>query len=344
MRGYNPHGPNELELSLAGARPYSNQGIWFLRADCRRDRLGGSSAMKKESIIQTASFSINVLLISSVLLSLFGLAWEYSTRRYLSGFSNAVLPYASSPEKKVAAILAWMEQGPARETEYYSDDSQNRDPIDTLNYKELLSVCGTGTNAFVNLASAGGINARRLLLLDAQGLNANHVVAEVYLDGRWVVVDPSFHAILKDSAAHLLTKEDLARPGVLQDATRNLAGYDSSYNYEHTAYIHLSRVPLFGSFLQSKLNSVLPSWQQSINWTVLVERQSNATLLAGILLVCFAICLRRMICWYARKSSITLMGPWEQLSHAGVALFSGTPASESEKSFSNARISSLFLK
>src|SRR5271169_4733757 len=309
MCGQNSHGPNVLEPGLVGARPYIIQGIWFLRVVHRQDRVGGSPAMKKESIIQTVGFSINVLLICSVLLSLLGLVWEYSTRRYLSGFANAVLPYSSSPEKKVAAILAWMEQGPARETEYYSDDSQDRDPIDTLNYKELLSVCGTGTNAFVNLASAGGIEARRLLLLDAQGLNTNHVVAEVYLDGRWVVIDPSFHAILKDSAGHLLTKEELARPAVLQDATRNLAGYDSSYNYEHTAYIHLSRLPLFGSFLQSKLISALPSWQESINWTVLVERQSNATVLAGIMLLCLAICLRRMICWYARKSSIILMGP-----------------------------------
>jgi hypothetical protein len=325
-----------LELAPVGARPISIEGVGFFRVDRRQDQVGGSSAMKKESIVQAVSFSVNVLLISSVLLSLLGLVWEYSTRRYLSGFSNAVLPYASSPENKVAAILAWMGKGPARETEYYSDDSQDRDPIDTLNYKELLSVCGTGTNAFVNLASAGGIEARRLLLLDAQGLNANHVVAEVYLDGRWVVVDPSFHAILKDSAGRLLTKEELARPTVLQDATQNLAGYDSSYNYAHTAYIHLSRLPLFGSFLQSKLNSILPSWQESINWTLLVERQSSATLLAGIVLLCFAICLRRMICWYARKFSIIPMGPWEQLSHVGVALFSATPPGESGKSLRTA--------
>src|SRR6266852_3610005 len=103
----------------------------------------GSTGMKKETIFQGVSFSINILLISSVLLTLFGLCWEYSTRWYLSGFSNAVLPYSSSPEKKVAAILTWMEQGPARETEYYSDDGENRDPVDTLNYKELLDVCGT---------------------------------------------------------------------------------------------------------------------------------------------------------------------------------------------------------
>ena len=123
--------------------------------------------MKNESIFRAVSLFVNVLLISSVLLTLFGLGWEYSTRWYLSGFSNAVLPYSSSPEKKVAAILAWMERGPARETEYYSDDAEDRDPVDTLNYKELLNVCGTATNAFVNLASAGGIEARRLLLLDA---------------------------------------------------------------------------------------------------------------------------------------------------------------------------------
>ncbi len=282
--------------------------------------------MKKESILQAVSFSVNILLISSLLLTLLGLAWEYSTHLYLSGFANAVLPYSSTPENKVAAILAWMQQGPARETDYYSDDSESRDPVDTLNYKELLSVCGTGTNAFVNLASAGGIQARRLLLLDAQGLNTNHVVAEVYLDGRWAIVDPSFHAILKDSDGNFLTKEQLARPEVLLEATRDLPGYDLSYNYEHTAFIHFAGLPVVGPFLQAKWNSVLPSWQENFNWAVLLERQSNATLVAGIFLLCFAICLRRMICWYGRKFSISPMGPWEQLSHAGVALFTAMPA------------------
>src|SRR5271169_3520545 len=293
MCGQNSHGPNVLEPGLVGARPYIIQGIWFLRVVHRQDRVGGSPAMKKESIIQTVGFSINVLLICSVLLSLLGLVWEYSTRRYLSGFANAVLPYSSSPEKKVAAILAWMEQGPARETEYYSDDSQDRDPVDTLNYKELLSVCGTATNAFVNLASAGGIEARRLLLLDAQGLNTNHVVAEVYLDGRWVIVDPTFHTILKDSAGRLLTKQELAQPAVFQDATRNIPGYDPAYNFEHTAFLHFARLPLVGRFLQTNLNSVLPSWQERFNWALLVERQSNATLIAGFVLLCFAIFPRR---------------------------------------------------
>jgi transglutaminase superfamily protein len=318
--------------ALQGESPGLSRAIHW------QDRMNGSSAMKKESILNAVSFAINVLLISSVLLSLFGLAWEYSTRWYLSGFANAVLPFSSSPEKKVATILAWMEQGPARETDYYSDDSQSRDPVDTLNYKELLSVCGTATNAFVNLASAGGIEARRLLLLDAQGLNANHVVAEVYIDGRWVIVDPSFHAILRDSNGRLLTREELAHPDVFADATRSIPGYDQSYNYEHTAFVHFARVPLIGHLLQNKLDFVLPSWQEKINWALLVERQSNATLFAGIALLCFAISLRRAINWYGKKASMNLLGPWEQLSYAGVTLFSAAPEGESQKGLFDAQI------
>ena len=290
--------------------------------------------MKRESIFQAVNFSVNVFLISSLLLSLLGLGWEYSTRLYLSGFSNAVLPYSSTPEQKVTAILAWMEQGPARQAEYYSDEAENRDPVDTLNYKELLSVCGTATNAFVNLASAGGMQARRLLLLDAQSMNTNHVVAEVRIDGRWVVVDPTYHAILTNSKGHPLTRQELAQPSVFQDATQKLAHYNPAYNYEQTAFIHFARLPLIGPFLQTKLNSVVPSWLESINWTVLLERQSYNTLVVGIALLCLAIFLRRLVFWYGYKLSISATSPWEQLRHGGVALFSTPPGGTSEKNFS----------
>jgi hypothetical protein len=287
--------------------------------------------MKKESTFQAVSFCVNILLISSILMAMFGFAWEYSTRWYLAGFSNAVLPYASSPEKKIAAILAWMDRGPARETEYYSDDNENRDPVDTLNYKELLTVCGTATNAFVNLASAGGLEARRLLLLDAAGMSTNHVVAEVLIDRRWIIVDPSFHAILTGKDGHLLTRQELANPAVLRDATRDLPGYDPQYNYEHTAFIHFARLPLVGGFLQTRLNSVLPLWQERINWTVLVERQSFNTLVVGIVLLFLAVCLRRIVCWYGRTISFYPVSPWEQLRSSGMALFSALPLNKRER-------------
>ena len=40
-----------------------------------------------------------------------------------------------------------------------------REPEESLNYASLLKVCGSATNAFVNLANAGGLPARRLLLM-----------------------------------------------------------------------------------------------------------------------------------------------------------------------------------
>ncbi|HEY2646042.1 MAG TPA: transglutaminase-like domain-containing protein [Candidatus Acidoferrales bacterium] len=295
--------------------------------------MSSNFSAKKGYFFQSAIFSVNMLLISSALLILFGIGWEYSTRLYLSGFSNAVLPYTSSPEKKVTAILEWMQQGPTRSDEFYSDDTQDRDPIDTLNYKELLTVCGTATNAFVNLASAGGIEARRLLLLDERGLNTNHVVAEVHIDGRWVIADPSFHALLRSSKdGHLLTRQELARPEVLSDATRDLPGYDPAYNYQHPAFIHIARLPIIGNALQSKTNSILPSWQESINWTVLLERPSYDTLVVGIILLCFGICLRQLVFWYGRKNSLVPMSPWELLRDAGVSLFSSPDSVKVKKS------------
>jgi hypothetical protein len=292
--------------------------------------------MKKESTIQAAAFVLNALIFTSILLTMFGFGWECSTRWYLSGFSNAVLPFTSSPEQKVSAILAWMEHGPARETEYYSDDAEDRDPVDTLNYKELLDVCGTGTNAFVNLASASGIEARRLLLLDEQGTNTNHVVAEVFMDGRWVIVDPSYHAILTDSNGRMLTRQELARPEVLREATRNLPDYNPAYNYEHTAFIHLARIPLVGRFLQRKLDSSLSLWQEGINWTVLVERQSYDTIVVGIALLCLSIFLRRIIFWYGNKLSLLPLSPWEQIRRGGIALFSSLPPTKAERIYPTA--------
>ena len=287
--------------------------------------------MKKSPIFHAANFAINVLLISSLLLTLFGAAWEYSTRQYLEGFSNAVIPYASSPEKKVTAIIAWMEHGPARQIEDPETDAEDRDPVDTLNYQELLRVCGTATNAFVNLASSGGIETRRLLLLDAQGLSTNHVVAEVRMEGRWVIVDPSFHALLRNRYGRLLTRQELAQPSVLRDATRNLSGYDPGYNYEHTTLVHLSRVPLIGRFLPGILNSIFPGWEETINWTELIERQSYTTLFIGIALLFLGLCLQWMIARYGRKLGMIPTGPWEQLRQGSAALFVVTSFRKSAK-------------
>ena len=93
-----------------------------------------------------------------------------------------------------------------------------------------------------------------------------------------------------------------------------------------------------GHFLQARLDTVLVSWQESINWAVLLERQSNATFVRGFCLLCFAVCLRRAIYRYGRNVSVAPIDPSEPLSHSGVALFSVKQAGKSPGSQSAARM------
>ncbi len=133
----------------------------------------------------------NIFLIASIILFVGYSAplWEYSLRRYLKGFSDAVVPQAATPEEKVEAILSWIRSGPPRPLAANPEKLDFRDPETTLNYRQLLSLCGTATNAFLNLSRSAGLDARRLLLLSPE-YTAKHVVAEVNIDGRWIIADP----------------------------------------------------------------------------------------------------------------------------------------------------------
>jgi hypothetical protein len=242
----------------------------------------------------------NLLILSFALLSLYGTIWEYSTHEYLRGFSDAIVPFAATPEQRVEAILNWMNNGPARNQFLPAEDSDSRDPVDNLNYATLLRTCGNATNAFVNLADASGLSVRRLLLLSPEG-KTSHVVAEVQIDRRWVVVDPSFRTIPKDRLGNWLTREQLAQPETFELATSGIPHYDPRYNYVHTAHIHLARLPLVGLPVERALDSLFPHWDESVRWTMLVERPSFALLVTGLALLLLSLVFRRGLDYYGRK-------------------------------------------
>jgi hypothetical protein len=56
----------------------------------------------------------NVLLIISVLLAIYSIGLEFSTRRYLKVFSDPIIPVVGSSEEKIEAMLNWVPHGPAR--------------------------------------------------------------------------------------------------------------------------------------------------------------------------------------------------------------------------------------
>jgi Transglutaminase-like superfamily len=276
--------------------------------------------MKKYPLLRASWFVVNLLLIVSLGAVLYSSAWEYSTRSYLKGFSDAIIPASDNPEQKIEAILHWMAHGPERRNEDNTGALAARNPEETLNVQQLLNVCGTATNAFVNLAQSSGLRARRLLLLDARGLS-KHVVVEVLIGGRWVVVDPSYRFQFRLPDGTMATLADLKVPANFRAATQSIPDYPESYTYERTVHVRLLRIPWLGRYLRKLFNFLWPSWEETINWTLLVERESFAMLTASLLLLCFALAARLVLGWYGTsRLGIARVRLRDQIRRAGQVL------------------------
>jgi hypothetical protein len=255
---------------------------------------------RRHPFFRAAWLTVNVLLVVSVILAGYSTGWEFSTRRYLEGFSDAIVPATSPGDEKVEAILNWMAHGPARRASDPNSAQAYRDPTDTLNYDALLRVCGTATNAFINLVDTGHMQARRLLLVDSRQMT-KHVVAEVLVDGRWIIADPSFRVVMRGADGRALTREELADPATFAVATRNIAGYDPRYTFDHVVHIRLARVHVFGLLLRRILDRLVPGWEDTPTMTLLLERESFAAMVASLLLLIFLILLRVSLRWYGEK-------------------------------------------
>jgi hypothetical protein len=249
-------------------------------------------------IFRAVWWSTNLLLAVAFASLLYSGAWEYSVRQYLKGFSDAVIPAASTPEQKIQAILNWMRSGPPRPVAVNPEELSKRDPETTLNYQQLLSVCGTATNAFLNLSRSAGLSARRLLLLTPDR-STKHVVAEVLIDERWIIVDPTYRIVMRDAQGHFLTRKDLQDPAVFAQATSAVPNYPSSYNYQSFAHVRVARLPLQGLGLRRVLDWINPGWDEALDWSLLLERESFFIFFASAVTTFFFLLLRISLGWYA---------------------------------------------
>jgi hypothetical protein len=264
---------------------------------------------------------VNVALVAALLALVYSAGWEYSVRRYLAGFDEAIVPANATPEQRLEAILTWMREGPRRSAEPTPSGLAARDPETTLNYQQLLSVCGTATNAFLNLARTSGLKVRRLLLLSPQR-TAKHVVAEVLLNGRWIVVDPTFRTVMRNAKGETLTRKELQNPQNFLEATARIPGYPAAYNYDKFAHVRIARLPLDGLHLRALLDRVLPLWDEKVDWSLLLERESSFALTAAMLAIFVLLLFRFLLAWYAdRRLKIERFHLWSNLARAGAALF-----------------------
>jgi hypothetical protein len=253
---------------------------------------------RRHRVFRGVWWSANFLLLVAVVGVIYSSGWEFSVRRYLDGFSDAIVPDSEPAERQVEAILAWMRKGPPRQVAADPSALPARDPQTTLNYQQLLSVCGTATNAFLNLAQSNGLSARRLLLLTADG-TTKHVVAEVLIDGRWVIVDPAYRLLMRDRHGRLLTRDDLRNPAIFAEATSVVPHYPQDYTYERFAHVRLARLPVLGFSLRWILDAALPNWEERFDWTLLLERESFFVLSVSATAFLFFLLLRVLLGWYA---------------------------------------------
>ena len=59
-------------------------------------------------------FANKILIFASLALFAYSLAWNFSTRRYLKGFADAIIPLDGSPEEKTEALAEWFHNEPQR--------------------------------------------------------------------------------------------------------------------------------------------------------------------------------------------------------------------------------------
>jgi len=264
---------------------------------------------------------VNVLLASALVCSICAGVREYSVRRYLKGFSDAVVPESAAPLQKAQAILAWMQSGPSRYVARDPSELSARDPENTLNYEQLLAVCGTATNAFLNLARSGGLSVRRLLLLTPDG-RAKHVVVEVFIEGRWIVVDPAYRVVFHNAAGQLLTKNELQNPAMFAEAIRFVPRYPREYSFERYAHVRLARLPLDWKRLRRILDALVPGWDEAVDWSLVLERESFMLLVVSGCLTLLLLLLRAALGWYAdSRLRISRFHLREHIVRAGVAFF-----------------------
>ncbi len=278
--------------------------------------------MGNHRIFRSFWWATNSFLVVAIIATLSTGLWELSVRDYLKGFSDAVIPATSTPRQKVDAILTWIRVGPPRQESPDTSALSPHDPTDTLNYRQLLAICGSATNAFLNLARSSGLEARRLLLLNPNR-TAKHVVAEVKLDGRWVIVDATYRTLMKDSKGNLLTRKDLQDPAIFEDAIRQIPGYIRAYNYEMYAHVRLSAIPFHGVRLRHVADFLLPGWDEYLDWSLLLERRSFAYFSIALFTLIFFLTLRAALAWYAdHRLRVTRLRLRTSLSRATATFFS----------------------
>lgn len=260
-------------------------------------------------IFRTLALVTDGIVLLSVVALLYGAVWNYATAQYVAGFADSIAAVNGSAHQKCEALLKWVARtAPVSRVYLYA---AHRSPFKILPENHGPYDCGSYTNMFVKLATASGMRSRRLLLLDAFG-ETKHVLAEVWLDNRWVVTDPTSGAFFVAPNGQLLTKDDLRNASTFRSAISHIQGYPVDDDFSHATHIRLERVPYFGHQLRRALDRLHPGWDDAADWGYLPDHPPLWPILAAMVLLPFGTAARILFDRYERKMLRLARGPLHQ--------------------------------
>ena len=265
--------------------------------------------MRRPFIFRSLAFVTDGIALVSVVVLLYGVVWNYATAQYVAGFADSLVAVNGTAHQKCEALLKWVAStAPASRVYLYA---AHRSPFKILPENHGPYDCGSYTNTFVKLATAAGMRSRRLLLLDSVGAT-KHVLAEVWLDNRWVVTDPTTGAFFIAQHGRLLTKEDLRDAATFRNAIGRIPGYEADDDFSHATHIRLERVPFFGHQLRRALDQLHPGWDDAADWGYLPDHPPLWPILASMVLFPFGTAARILLDRYERKTLRLVRGPLHQ--------------------------------
>jgi len=104
---------------------------------------------------------------------------------------------------------------------------------------------------------------------------------------------------MRNAKGEMLTRKELQAPQNFAEATGKIPGYPPAYSYEKFAHVRIARLPLDGLRLRPILDRIFPGWDEKVDWSLLLERESFFVLAAAILATLFLFLSRLFLAWYA---------------------------------------------
>jgi hypothetical protein len=116
---------------------------------------------------------------------------------------------------------------------------------------------------------------------------------------------------------------------IFAEAANAIPNYPREYTFENFAHVRLARLPLDGFHLRGVLDSVYPGWDEAVDWSLLLERESFFYAVASAAAFVFFLLIRTLLGWYAdRRLGIPRFHLRENAVRAGAAFLSAPEIKE----------------